>query len=219
MRRGRGTALHYQHDAQGCTEALSDEAGDVLGPYGYRAFGLIANASMSGWADLSPDLWASMGVQDWYDLPVGPQSNFAGFGQKGAYLDPETQLYLMGSGGGSARYYDPVTGRFISEDRIGLAGGDPNLFRYCGNDPVNLRDPSGRDSEEYSWGTALPIQFLIKNVYRPAINFAADKTGSVKIREYGLFAAELGYQVMPAPTLLGESSDRLGKRTLISTRI
>ena len=62
--------------------------------------GLIANASMSGWADLSPDLWASLGVQDWYDLPVGPQSNFAGFGQKGAYLDPETQLYLMGSGGG-----------------------------------------------------------------------------------------------------------------------
>ena len=120
----------------------------MLGPYGYRAFGLIANASMSGWADLSPDLWASMGVQDWYDLPVGPQSNFAGFGQKGAYLDPETQLYLMGSGGGSARYYDPVTGRFISEDRIGLAGGDPNLFRYCGNDPVNKKDPGGADLQD-----------------------------------------------------------------------
>ncbi len=131
------------------TEALSDDAGDVLGPYAYLAFGLAADASMSGWADLTPDLWANMGPDQWGEMPAGPDSltSFAAFGQKGYYLDAETQLYLLGGGGGSARYYDPVPGRFISQDRIGMGGGDANLFRYCGNDPVNKRDPSGADSQ------------------------------------------------------------------------
>ena len=146
---GSGTNLYYQYDAQASTEMLSDDAGNVLGPYAYQAFGLIANASMSGWADLTPDLWASMGPDDWGELPVGRQSNFGGnfaaFGQNGAYLDPETQLYLMGGSGGTGRYYDPVGGRFISEDRTGMAGGDANLFRYCGNDPVNKKDPGGAE--------------------------------------------------------------------------
>ena len=62
---GSGTNLYYQYDAQASTEMLSDDAGNVLGPYAYQAFGLIANASMSGWADLTPDLWASMGADDW----------------------------------------------------------------------------------------------------------------------------------------------------------
>ena len=33
--------------------------------------------------------------------------------------------------------------RFISEDPIGLKGGDINFFAYVGNNPVNLRDPLG----------------------------------------------------------------------------
>lgn len=41
------------------------------------------------------------------------------------------------------RYYNPTWGRFISEDPIGLAGGDSNLYRYVANNPVQLNDPSG----------------------------------------------------------------------------
>lgn len=41
------------------------------------------------------------------------------------------------------RYYNPAWGRFISEDPIGLAGGDVNLYRYVGNNPINYGDPSG----------------------------------------------------------------------------
>jgi len=39
-----------------------------------------------------------------------------------------------------ARYYNPAVGRFISEDPAfdGL-----NWYVYCGNDPVNMVDPSG----------------------------------------------------------------------------
>ncbi len=41
-----------------------------------------------------------------------------------------------------ARYYDPSTGRFISEDPITFSGG-VNFYRYVHNSPVNRQDPSG----------------------------------------------------------------------------
>ena len=56
-----------------------------------------------------------------------------------------------------ARYYDPLIGRFISEDPIGFASGDMSFYVYAGNNPVNANDPSGhnpvtkfiRESAEY----------------------------------------------------------------------
>ncbi len=42
-----------------------------------------------------------------------------------------------------ARYYDPLVGDFISEDPLGFEGGDTNLRRYVGNNPVNAVDPLG----------------------------------------------------------------------------
>ena len=40
------------------------------------------------------------------------------------------------------RWYDAVTGRWLSKDPIGLGGG-LNLYMYCGSDGINTRDPSG----------------------------------------------------------------------------
>ena len=51
--------------------------------------------------------------------------------------DAESGLYFN-----RARYYDPLMGRFISEDPIGIAGGI-NPYVYAGNDPINNTDPSG----------------------------------------------------------------------------
>jgi len=47
--------------------------------------------------------------------------------------------------------YDPQISRFISEDPIGFAAGDVNLYRYCGNSPTNFTDPRGikRDRSNY----------------------------------------------------------------------
>jgi hypothetical protein len=42
-----------------------------------------------------------------------------------------------------ARWYDANLGRFISEDPIGFAGGDVNLFGYVWNNPQGYTDPSG----------------------------------------------------------------------------
>jgi RHS repeat-associated protein len=41
-----------------------------------------------------------------------------------------------------ARYYDPATGRFISEDPKGFGAG-VNFYAYVNNNPVNANDPTG----------------------------------------------------------------------------
>ena len=46
-----------------------------------------------------------------------------------------------------ARWYDPVTGRWLSKDPIGLSGG-LNLYAFCGNDPVNWKDKFGLCSKK-----------------------------------------------------------------------
>ena len=63
-------------------------------------------------------------------------------------FDSDTGLY-----NNRARWYSPEMGRFISEDPIGFAAGDTNLYRYVGNSPVNYTDPSGL----YAIGAALGL--------------------------------------------------------------
>ncbi len=58
-------------------------------------------------------------------------------GQWGCYTDVETGLVLMGH-----RYYNPVTGRFLTRDPIGYEGGI-NLYAYCANNPVDRTDVEG----------------------------------------------------------------------------
>jgi RHS repeat-associated protein len=42
-----------------------------------------------------------------------------------------------------ARYYSPCTGRFVSEDPLGFAGGNTLLYKYAGNNPTTRTDPTG----------------------------------------------------------------------------
>jgi RHS repeat-associated protein len=86
---------------------------------------------------------------------------FDAFGQRSALAGPNYPTSLQYAGGWGyqsefsdtsdpalgldyleQRYYEPATGRFISPDPIGFAGG-LNLFAYCDNDPVNVVDPEG----------------------------------------------------------------------------
>jgi RHS repeat-associated protein len=57
-------------------------------------------------------------------------------GAYGVMTEPSGLLYMR------ARYYDPDTGRFLSEDPLGLEGG-VNLYVYAGNNPVMFVDPEG----------------------------------------------------------------------------
>lgn len=61
------------------------------------------------------------------------------FAYTGAVIDEETGLYYM-----NARYYDPETGRFISQDSYrGENESFWHLYVYCNGDPVNSVDPTG----------------------------------------------------------------------------
>jgi RHS repeat-associated protein len=56
----------------------------------------------------------------------------------GRELDSETQLQFN-----RARYYTSATGRWTSQDPLGVSGPDADLYRYAGNGCPNVRDPNG----------------------------------------------------------------------------
>ncbi|SCC34190.1 RHS repeat-associated core domain-containing protein, partial [Gilliamella intestini] len=56
---------------------------------------------------------------------------------QGQYYDEETGLHYNLN-----RYYDPFTGRYITQDPLGILGG-LNSYQYAGSDPINWIDPLG----------------------------------------------------------------------------
>jgi len=103
----------YHYNATGSTIALTDDAGAIVNSYAYDPFGKITDR------------------QEQVEQP------FTFVGQHGVMTEPNGFYYMR------ARYYDPQVGRFISEDPLGLAGGDVNLYGYVGNNPIMGVDPEG----------------------------------------------------------------------------
>lgn len=63
----------------------------------------------------------------------------------GEFYDASAGLYYL-----RARYYNPTTGRFITEDTYrgdAFNLGSLNLYAYCYNNPIQFVDPSGHCSE------------------------------------------------------------------------
>ena len=69
------------------------------------------------------------------ESPVGAQAVDCLFGYAGGAYDSAT-----GEENFDNRWYEAVTGRWLSQDPIGA---DINLYRYCHNNPVIFVDPSG----------------------------------------------------------------------------
>jgi RHS repeat-associated protein len=97
---------------------------------------LMSGSSVIGTAHY--DAWGVM-VSAW----TGAPGNAIPFGYQSGYADPITNFVLIG-----ARWYDPHTGRFITEDPRGLMADamnplDENPWAYALDDPVRYVDPLG----------------------------------------------------------------------------
>jgi RHS repeat-associated protein len=67
---------------------------------------------------------------------------------RGEQYDPDLGLYYL-----RARYYNPNTGRFLSRDPEDGKANIPvtlHKYLYAAGDPVNLKDPTGRDWEGFA---------------------------------------------------------------------
>ncbi len=116
----------YQCDHLGTPQELTDQNGDVVWSAQYKAWGEIRE-DRSQWAK-------QQGIAN----PIRFQ---------GQYHDHETGLHYN-----RYRYYDPMVGRFISQDPISYAGG-LNLYFY-GDNPVVLIDPLGLAGHKVGANTA-----------------------------------------------------------------
>ena len=86
----------------------------------------------------------------------------------GEYLDAESGLIYLRN-----RYYDPHTGRFITEDP---AKDGTNWYVYCGNNPVNYIDPLGLDAIIITNSNSVGIEGVVTAGHTSALY--QDITGS-----------------------------------------
>ncbi len=108
-----GKAWFYHTDRIGTVKDITNEAGKCIWKGDYEAFGTCHGSEK-------------------FNQIKNP------FCFQGQYFDEETCLHYN-----LFRYYDPLTGRYITPDPISYLGEDYNLYRYAKNNPVCLVDPLG----------------------------------------------------------------------------
>jgi len=108
--------LYLETDHLGTPTAARNEAGVLVWRWASDAFG-------STLPDEDPD--------------GDGQATTVNLRYPGQLFDPESGLHYN-----QARYYDPTTGRYLSPDPVGLAGGI-NTYAYVEGNPVNRVDPDG----------------------------------------------------------------------------
>jgi RHS repeat-associated protein len=113
----QGTTAYFAHaDGVGNVLALTDGAKALQRTYTYDDWGNVTGGSDThGFAGIDRARWKGA---LWISVAGG-------------------DMYYMRN-----RWFEPQTGRFLSEDPIGLAGG-LNRYLYGANDPVEKSDPSG----------------------------------------------------------------------------
>jgi RHS repeat-associated protein len=126
--------LRYHHDVHGNVTALLTYAGEVLEKYTYDAFGRPTVTDANGTNPRTGSNWRNR------------------FMFTGREYYPHLWLYDYRN-----RWYDPQLGRFLQVDPTGFDAGDMNLFRYCGDDPVDGSDPMGL-SVDRTWDRQMYVQ-------------------------------------------------------------
>jgi RHS repeat-associated protein len=140
-----GQPFYYQQDHKGSVTHLTNVSGAVIEKYRYDAFG-------------APTFYNGSGTQ------IGSSAYKNRFLFTGREYASTFSFYEY-----RARACDPTLGWFMSEDPKLFDAGDYNLFRYCGNDPIDFTDPMGLDYGDLFVRLTLPLaistRFTIPNPY------------------------------------------------------
>ena len=118
----------------------------------------------------------------------------------GAVYDRTTGLHYL-----NARYYDPGTANFLSQDtyRGGLMDEKQwNLYAYCANDPVNYSDPTGH--------FAVAVAFTVGIAFGPLGWIALGGTAAIMV---GFYAYHKYRQNNPRMTTHKQTTYRSKKYT------
>ncbi len=149
--------VFYVGDANYNVTGLVNASGQVVERYAYTPYGQVTyyhgNDQPGTYAD-----WSPAGSSSAY----GNTRLFAGM-----HFNPATGLY-----DDRARPYDPALERFIGRDP---ALADENLYRYCGDGPANMRDPSGLASVKYVPGRG-QFENLTFGIHKRLGELGADMT-------------------------------------------
>jgi RHS repeat-associated protein len=138
----------YGPDANGVYGGMQGVGGlEAIKVYGHSAatsvvqdyFGNVIGTIASGVVSWNPARFSSYGpVPGYQQSTLSLNTPLAqSLGYRGKRVD-ETGLIYLG-----ARLYDPVAGRFMSADPLGHDASQ-DLYSFCGGDPVNSFDASGR---------------------------------------------------------------------------
>ncbi|NOG91940.1 MAG: RHS repeat-associated core domain-containing protein [Armatimonadetes bacterium] len=171
---------------------------------------MIATLSRSGSASYAVS--NARGYDVWGSVRSGASSGYpntrycANLGHK---QDDESGLIYM-----RARYYEPCTGRFVTEDpaRDGI-----NWFVYCQSDCVRLVDPAGEmalSDIEITLGEEAALQAAHAHIGRAVYGKAVELALYIQARYFGLTAALTGWGTSRAGEFVWEFTSSLGTRHL-----
>jgi RHS repeat-associated protein len=120
----------------------------------------------------------------------------------GRELDQDSGLYYY-----RARYYDPSTGRFLTEDPKGFAAGI-NFYVYAKNNPINFSDPTGLIRWEQLGNATLGIFGNALGLgVSSALLTVPDPTLSTKVLGYVVGAKSAAGLALNANNLISSLSD------------
>lgn len=127
-----GTVLAKFAQGQNIDEPLAESVGGTTYDYEQDGLGSATSLTNSSGALALTYTYDSFGK---VTASSGSVSN--PFRYTGRDFDSETGLYYY-----RARYYDPTTGRYLSEDSVSSSS-EANLYIYVNNSPVIFVDPLG----------------------------------------------------------------------------
>lgn len=127
-----GTLLARYAQGAGIDEPLAELRGGTAAFYEQDELGSVTSLSSSTGTISNSYTYEAFG-----NLTASAGLLGNPFQYTGRDFDSETGLRYY-----RARYYDPQTGRFTSEDPARLTAGI-NFYRYVKNDPTDMTDPTG----------------------------------------------------------------------------